>query len=115
MMREAMRNVRSLGLVEVSQGRRAVVRAMTAEAAAVSLEALLSGNAEALFYLNEARQALELETATLAARRGRSDGLAGLFCAVNQRRSGCRGRRAIGSLSTCGSNGGDATCALGTG
>ena len=83
-MREAMRNVRSLGLVEVSQGRRAVVKRMTAEAAAVSLEALLTGNAESLLFLNEARQALELETAALAAKRGTSEGLAGLSAALER-------------------------------
>lgn len=83
-MREAMRNVRSLGLVEVSQGRRAVVKRMTSEAAAVSLEALLTGNAESLFFLNEARQALELETAALAAARGSPESMAGLSAALER-------------------------------
>jgi DNA-binding FadR family transcriptional regulator len=68
-IREAMRNLRSLGLVEVSQGRRPRVRPVDAQATISALGAMLRRSGGSLGSLLEVRRALEGEAAALAAQR----------------------------------------------
>lgn len=68
-VREAMRTLRSQGLVEVSQGKRPKVRKADSEAAATTMEGLLRSSTASLKHLVEARTALEIEIASKAAER----------------------------------------------
>ncbi len=68
-MREAMRNLRTLGLVETSQGRRPRVKVADLESAKVPMEYLLRSSGNSLQDLLEVRVPLETEMAVLAAQR----------------------------------------------
>ncbi len=68
-VREAMRNLRALGLVEMSQGRRPRVKPAEVDAAKVPLEYVLRSTGNSLQHLVEVRRPLETEIAALAARR----------------------------------------------
>jgi GntR family transcriptional repressor for pyruvate dehydrogenase complex len=83
-IREAMRTLRSQGLVEVSQGRAPRVKPADARTVIASLDLLLRRGAGTLLHLVEARRPLEGEIAALAADRATSDHLAGLEAAIDQ-------------------------------
>lgn len=75
-IREAMRNLRSLGMVEVSQGRCPQVRGMNSEASVNVFSVMLSHADGSLYHLMETRAPLEIQVATLAAERATPDDLA---------------------------------------
>lgn len=68
-IREAMRTLRSQGLVDVSQGRRPRVRPVGPEAVQESLEVLLLRTDSSLHELTDLRRLLEVEIASMAAER----------------------------------------------
>ncbi len=68
-VREAMRNLRSQGLIEISQGRSPHVKESDSETAVIALESLLRDADNKLLHLTEARSALEAAIAVLACRR----------------------------------------------
>ncbi len=68
-VREAMRNLRSQGLIEISQGRSPHVKASDAETAVITMEALLRDADNKLLHLTEVRTALEEAIVTLSCRR----------------------------------------------
>jgi DNA-binding FadR family transcriptional regulator len=68
-VREAMRNLRTLGLVEVSQGRRPRVKSSCPEASVAALGTLLIRSKGSLVQLMELRTPLELQVVTLLAKR----------------------------------------------
>lgn len=71
-VRETMRNLRALGLVEVSQGRRPRIKPVDPQPAMDVLGALMCRCGASLEDLIQARRALEAETAALAAQRANS-------------------------------------------
>lgn len=75
-IREALRNLRSLGMVEVSQGRCPQVKHMGAEASIDAFSVMLSQTNASLYQLMEARAPLEIRVATLAAERATPDDVA---------------------------------------
>jgi len=77
-VREAMRNLRTLGLVEISQGRRPHVKQPAPEAAMMSLEYLLHSSENSLAHLLEVRIPMETEIAVLAAQRAEAEDIAAL-------------------------------------
>jgi len=68
-IREAMRNLRAQGLVEVSQGRRPRVKSPDPQAAIDTLDALFQRGRGTVKDLNEVRFAVEGEIASIAAER----------------------------------------------
>lgn len=68
-IREAMRNLRSMGLVEISQGRAPRVKASDPETAVIALESLLRDSDNRLIHLTEVRYALEAGIVRLACLR----------------------------------------------
>lgn len=66
-IREAMHNLRAQGLVEVSQGRRARVRANDPSTLINSLDAMLQRSDATIYHLLQLRRPLEGEIAALAA------------------------------------------------
>jgi DNA-binding FadR family transcriptional regulator len=68
-VREALRNLRSQGLLKVSQGRSPQVRGMTPEASINAFTVMLSHANGSLYHLMESRAPLEIQSATLAAER----------------------------------------------
>jgi GntR family transcriptional repressor for pyruvate dehydrogenase complex len=68
-IREAMRNLRSLGMVEVSQGRCPQVKGGTPEASINAFSIMLAHAHGSLYHLMESRVPLEIQVATLAAER----------------------------------------------
>jgi DNA-binding FadR family transcriptional regulator len=86
-IREAMRNLRSLGLVEVSQGRRPRVRPVDPQATISALGAMLQRCGGSLGSLLEVRRALEGEAAALAAERATAKDLEQLGLAIAEMES----------------------------
>ena len=68
-VREAMRHLRSQGLVEVGRGRKPRVKPVEPEAAIEALNAMLQRSEGSRGHLLEIRRSLELEIAALAAER----------------------------------------------
>ncbi|NLE59394.1 MAG: FadR family transcriptional regulator [Planctomycetes bacterium] len=66
-IREAMHNLRAQGLVEMSQGRRARVRANDTSVLVKSLDAMLQRSEATIYHLLQLRRPLEGEIAALAA------------------------------------------------
>jgi GntR family transcriptional repressor for pyruvate dehydrogenase complex len=83
-IREAMRILCTQGLVEISQGRRPRVKEADAQAAIISLDALLSRGSDSLQHLTEVRLPLEVEIAGLAAERATPEQLQQLAQANEQ-------------------------------
>jgi len=86
-VREAMRTLRTQGLVEVSQGRRARVKPADPQASIDALDTLLRRSARLAPDLVEARRLLETETAALAARRARAEDLSELEQSIEDLKS----------------------------
>lgn len=74
-VREAVKMVAGRGLLELARGRRAVVREPTGSAFGEFLAMILQRDPKGLFDLIEVRQALEIQSATFAARRVNRAGL----------------------------------------
>jgi GntR family transcriptional repressor for pyruvate dehydrogenase complex len=72
-VREAMRTLRSQGLVEISQGRRPRVKPAGPEAVRETLDAMLRRSHSSIRELTELRRPLECEIAALAAQRATPD------------------------------------------
>lgn len=68
-VREAMRNLRTLGLVEVSQGRRPRVKSSCPEASVAALSVLLHQSKGSLVQLMELRSPLEIQVVILLTKR----------------------------------------------
>ncbi len=68
-VREAMRNLRSMGLIEISQGRAPRVKASDPETAIIAMESLLRDSENRLLHLTEVRYAIEVGIVILACRR----------------------------------------------
>lgn len=85
-MREAVKMVAGRGLLEVSRGRRAVVREPSGSAFSDFLTALIQYDAKGLFDLIELRLSLEVQSATLAARRASRPAVAAIENALDNMR-----------------------------
>lgn len=81
-MREAMRSLRSLGLVEVSHGRRPRVKPAGPDAVRETLDAMLRRSSSSLRELTELRQPLECEIVALASQRATPAEIEGLEQAI---------------------------------
>jgi DNA-binding FadR family transcriptional regulator len=75
-IREAMRNLRSLGMVEVSQGRCPQVKGGNPEASINAFSIMLAHSNGSLYHLMESRVPLEIQVATLAAERATPEDVA---------------------------------------
>ena len=85
-VREAMRSLQTQGLVEKSQGRRARLKPVDAQAVAQSLENMLLRSQGSLPQMLEVRRALELEMVVLACDRADEGQVRGLYEAIDQQR-----------------------------
>jgi len=83
-IREAMRTLRTQGLVEVSQGRAPRVKPADTRTVIASLDLMLRRGSGTLLHLVEARRPLESEIAALAAERATAEHLAGMQAAIDQ-------------------------------
>lgn len=81
-VREAIKLLSGRGLLEVARGRRAVVREPNGSAFGHFLAATMRHDAKSFFDLIEVRQALEIQSATLAAKRANRAGLAAVETAL---------------------------------
>jgi len=81
-IREAMRNLRSLGMIEVSQGRCPQVKGGNPEAAINAFSIMLAYSNGSLYQLMESRVPLEIQVATLAAERATPEDLKGIAQAI---------------------------------
>jgi len=82
-IREAVKVLAGRGLLEVSRGKRAVVREPDGSAFGDFLMAAMKHDAKGLFDLIEVRHALEIQSATLSARRVTRAGLAAIETALD--------------------------------
>ena len=94
-VREAMRNLRSQGLVEVSQGCAPRVKELDPKVAADSLLTMLKRSGCSLKDLLEFRLPIEGEIASLAALRAESDDISKLEKALNQLKNASEKKRCI--------------------
>ena len=81
-IREAVKLLAGRGLLELARGKRAVVREPDGSAFADFLAALLHNDSKGLFDLVEVRLSLEVQSATLAAKRANRAGLAAIEAAL---------------------------------
>lgn len=77
-VREAVKLLAGRGLLELAKGKRAVVREPDGAAFADFLTALLHNDSKGLFDLVEVRLSLEVQSATLAAKRANRAGIAAI-------------------------------------
>jgi DNA-binding FadR family transcriptional regulator len=82
-IREAVKVLAGRGLLEVSRGKRAVVREPDGSAFGDFLMAAMKHDAKGLFDLIEVRQALEIQSATLSAKRVNRAGIAAIEAALD--------------------------------
>ncbi|MBN2640759.1 MAG: FadR family transcriptional regulator [Victivallales bacterium] len=68
-LREAMRNLRAMGLIEISQGRAPRVKASDPETAVMAMESILRDSDNKLLHLTEVRYAIEVGIVILACKR----------------------------------------------
>ena len=93
-IREAMKVLAGRGLLEVSRGRRAVVREPDGSAFGDFLAAAMKHDPKGLFDLVEVRQALEIQSAVLSAKRINRAGIAAIEGALGgMREAAVRMRR----------------------
>ncbi len=97
-VREAVKMVAGRGLLELARGRRAVVREPTGSAFGEFLAMIMMRDPKGLFDLIEVRQALEIQSATFAARRANRAGL----IAIEQALEGMRDAAAVMARTTGG-------------
>jgi len=89
-VREAVKMVAGRGLLELARGRRAVVREPTGTAFGEFLAMIMTRDPKGLFDLIEVRQALEIQSATYAARRANRAGLIAIEQALELMRNAAR-------------------------
>ena len=89
-VREAVKMVAGRGLLELARGRRAVVREPTGTAFGEFLAMIMSREPKGVFDLVETRQALEIQSAMLAARRVNRAGLVAIEHALDGMRGAVR-------------------------
>lgn len=89
-VREAVKMVAGRGLLELARGRRAVVREPTGTAFGEFLAMIMTRDPKGLFDLIEVRQALEIQSATYAARRVNRAGLLAIEQALELMRNAAR-------------------------
>lgn len=82
-VREAVKMVAGRGLLELARGRRAVVREPSGAAFGDFLSTIMLRDPKGLFDLIETRQALEIQSATGAARRANRAGIAAIEHALD--------------------------------
>ncbi len=82
-IREAVRELAGRGLLDLGRGRRAIVREPDGAAFSDLLGAVTRRDAKSFFDLMEVRQALEIQSATLAAKRVTRAGLAAIEAALD--------------------------------
>lgn len=81
-IREAVKLLAGRGLVELARGRRAMVREPDGSAFADFLTSVLHNDSKGLFDLVEVRMSLEVQSATLAAKRASRAGIAAIESAL---------------------------------
>lgn len=81
-IREAVKLLAGRGLLELARGRRAVVREPNGAAFADFLTAVIRHDSKGLFDLVEVRMSLEVQSATLAAKRASRAGIAAIESAL---------------------------------
>ena len=81
-VREAVKMLAGRGLLDVGRGRRAVVKEPTGAAFSDFLSTVIHNDPKGLFDLIELRMSLEVQSATLAARRATRAGIAALESAI---------------------------------
>ena len=81
-IREAVKLLAGRGLLELAKGKRAVVREPDGAAFADFLAAMLHNDSKGLFDLVEVRLSLEVQSATLAAKRANRAGIAAIESAL---------------------------------
>jgi DNA-binding FadR family transcriptional regulator len=86
-IREALRNLRSLGMIEVSQGRCPQVKGMDPEASIAAFSIMLSHAHCSLYHLIEARIPVEREVARLAAERAAPEDMARIAHVLDEMKS----------------------------
>src|SRR5690606_8972600 len=86
-VREAVKMLAGRGLLDVARGRRAVVREPTGTAFADFLSTSIHSDPKSLFDLIELRMSIEVQSATLAARRANRAALAALDTALQGMRA----------------------------
>ena len=86
-IREAVKLLAGRGLVELARGKRAVVRAPDGSAFADFLTVVLHQDSKGLFDLVEVRLSLEVQSATLAAKRASRAGIAAIESALDGMRA----------------------------
>lgn len=95
-VREAVKMLAGRGLLDLGRGRRAVVMQPTGAAFADYLTALIRHDPKGLFDLIEMRLSLEVQSATLAARRATRAGIAALEAEIDGMRAAVEeGRRGV--------------------
>jgi DNA-binding FadR family transcriptional regulator len=92
-VREAVKMLAGRGLLDVGRGRRAIVKEPTGVAFSDFLTTVITNDPKGLFDLIELRMSLEVQSATLAARRASRAGLAALETAMQgMREAAAEGR-----------------------
>ena len=81
-VREAVKMLAGRGLLDVGRGRRAVVKEPSGVAFSDFLSTVIQNDPKGLFDLIELRMSLEVQSATLAARRGSRAGIVALETAI---------------------------------
>jgi DNA-binding FadR family transcriptional regulator len=89
-VREAMKMLAGRGLLDVGRGRRAVVKEPTGAAFSDFLSTVIHNDPKGLFDLIELRMSLEVQSATLAAKRATRAGLVALETALQGMRDASR-------------------------
>ena len=93
-VREAIRTLSGRGLIDVSRGRRAIVTEPSGTAFSDFLAGVIQADAKGIFDLIELRMSLEVQSATLAARRAGRAGIAALETALQGMRDAAEAARA---------------------
>jgi len=100
-MREAVKMVAGRGLLEISRGRRAVVREPSSAAFSDFLTSFIQYDPKGLFDIIELRLSLEVQSATLAARRASRPALAAIENALDGMRRAADDMEAGGEQAQC--------------
>lgn len=96
-VREAVKMLAGRGLLDVGRGRRAIVKEPTGVAFSDFLTTVITNDPKGLFDLIELRISLEVQSATLAARRASRAGIAALETAMQGMRDAAAEGRAGGN------------------
>ena len=92
-MREAVKMLSGRGLLDVSRGRRAIVRQPDGSVFGDFLSSLIKSDPKCLFDLIEVRRSLEIQSVTLAARRASRAGITAAEAALERMRSAAHDER----------------------